>query len=175
MRAHRFAFGGKTGPQGATGATGAAGSTGPTGPPIATTYSATIATPGASSAAPNTVVLATLGPFTVTGERCFTSAPTVEAETAAATSLDHAAFNDYEQGIHLGGFLLSSGALLAGYAADGTQESPAMYGPHDGSTRMVSADGQTDVNLFTGVGSHLGSRGGATGPACSFFGYHVTC
>ncbi len=61
-----------------------------------------------------------------------------------------------------------------GYIASGQPGTPGFIGPNDGSTALESQNGQTFVNLFSGVGAYVGSGGGATEPACTFFGYYDT-
>ncbi len=135
-------------------------------------YHATITTPGASSSAPATVTLATIGPFTVTGECFITTGSTVDAETYVATSQNHSALDDYWTDTHVGDFNPARGATQIGNTATGSQGTPGFSGPDDGSTALESSDGTLFVNLFTGVGAYVGSAGGAIAPACTFFGYY---
>ena len=85
---------GAPGPKGDTGAKGDTGDQGPPGPPGAgtVTWNKTIATAGADFANANTVTLATVGPFTVTGY-CYLfngDAGQYIAETYVTTSADGA-------------------------------------------------------------------------------------
>jgi len=166
---------GATGAPGKTGARGAIGKTGAIGAPGNTTftnYHATITTAGASSTTPAIVTLATIGPFTVTGECFISSGTTVDAETYVTTSQNHSALDDYSKAGEVADFNSTSGALQIGATASGSPGSPGFYGPNDGSTALESGDGTLFVNLFTGVGVYVSSAGGATEPACTFFGYY---
>jgi len=163
---------GLTGATGKTGARGAKGATGAPGNTTFTNYHATITTAGASSTTPAIVTLATIGPFTVTGECFITTGTTVHAETYVTTSQNHSALDDYSKAGEVADFNSTSGALQIGATASGSPGSPGFYGPNDGSTALESGDGTLFVNLFTGVGTYVGSAGGATEPACTFFGYY---
>jgi hypothetical protein len=125
-----------------------------------------------SSTTPAIVTLATIGPFTVTGECFISSGTTVDAETYVTTSQNHSALDDYSKAGEVADFNSTSGALEIGATAAGPPGSPGFYGPNNGSTALESGDGTLFVNLFVGVGVYLGSAGGATEPACTFFGYY---
>lgn len=166
---------GPRGPRGIQGIQGVQGGTGPAGPPGNTTftnYHATITTPGASSSSPATVTLATIGPFTVTGECFITTGSTAEAQTFVSTSQDHSALNDYESAGTVADFNVATGAEHIGESATGSQGTPDIEGPYDGSTSLISGDGTTFVNLFSGTGAYVGSGGGGTEPACTFYGFY---
>jgi hypothetical protein len=164
---------GSNGANGAAGATGATGAAGANGNTSVTNYKQTIMVPGADSSTPATVTLATIGPFTLTGDCYITSGTSVRAETVVTTSQDHAAVNDYE-GDSSNDFNIADGTLQIGYTTTGSPGSPDFVGPNDGSTALASQDGSTVSNVFVGTGSYLGSGGGATVPACTFFGYSNT-
>jgi len=136
-----------------------------------TNYHQTITTPGSSSSAPATVTLGTVGPFTITGEYFTTTAPSVEAETFVSTSQNHSAMDDFNASAGTSDFLTGT-SKQAGTAVVGSPGTPQFAGSTYGSTTLESQDGLTFVNLFPGVGAYVGSGGGATEPACTFFGYY---
>lgn len=170
---------GATGPIGPTGATGATGNEGPQGKEgkeggLAGTqrWRATIATPGKSEAEPATVVLATVGPFTITGH-CYENA----TKTAAATYIKTSETGSFAQGYSGQG---SEDPLKAGEdlqisedTAEGiTAEHKANFkSTDDGSWGAETANGSQSLNGFGNQGVWLQ---GESGPACSFSGYLVS-
>lgn len=176
---------GATGPHGAPGSTGEQGVAGPTGPQGAagppgpqgtagtgvTTYSESVAEPGVSIAQPNTVTLATIGPFTVTGA-CYTTSDTdVTAVTYFSTSEDHASY-DVIGYSGVGDFDVASGNVQIGVATQGSVGTPSQV-THE-PTFLDSPDGSVSVYLYDSAGVYHGSAGGASAPACSWSGYFVT-
>lgn len=175
---------GPTGAQGATGATGAAGAAGvqgiqgPAGPQGVsggggTFYNQTITNAGADIADPATVTLFTDGPFTVTGECYLDGSGNTYADTVVATSQDHSALSDYDSSNYISDWLAAD-TYQVGDGTEGTNGDPEYRGSSDGTTSMESADGTTFVNLMPGSGVYIGSGGGATVPACTFFGTYFT-
>ena len=175
---------GPTGAQGATGATGAAGAAGvqgiqgPAGPQGVSGgggafYDQTITNAGTDRADATTVTLFTDGPFTVTGECYLDGSGNTYADTVVSTSQDHSALNDYETDVSVGDWL-SADSYTVGDTSEGTNGAPEFYGPNDGTTAMESDDGTTFVNLMPGTGVYVGSGGGATVPACTYFGTYFT-
>ncbi len=161
---------GAQGIQGIQGAQGVAGVAGSSGSAAAVYYHQTIATPGADQADPATVTLATIGPFTVTGS-CYLSGSTAYVSTVVSTTQDHSALSDYDADAYHPDWM-SADTYNVGTSLSGSQGNPSFEGPNDGTTAFASADGSTFVNLSPGVGSYVGSGGGATVPACSFFGFY---
>jgi hypothetical protein len=135
------------------------------------TWNTTVATAGASFGTANTVSLATVGPFAVTGY-CYLSGGTTYAETYVTTSEDGASLNDYDASQYLSGnFNVASGPELVGYGVnDGGASQTDWYGPNDGSFAATNAAGTTVINGSPNVGTYLQ---GPSGPACSFSGYLV--
>ena len=161
---------GATGPQGATGATGATGPQGPAGPSNILTWNTTVATTGASFAAANTVTLATVGPFTLTGY-CYLSSGQTLAETDITTSQDGASLQDPAGNNPSGDFNIATGALKVDFAVgDATTKSTNFWGPSDGGFAAESAPGTTIINGFNNDGTYML---GTSGPACSFSGFLV--
>ena len=168
---------GSPGPQGVAGTPGAAGLTGATGPAGASgtgvaTYTESVATPGASITQPNTVTLATIGPFTVTGA-CYTasSGTDVTAVTYFSTSEDHASY-DVIGYSGVGEFDVSSGNIQIGVATTGSLGAPSQVS-HE-PTFLQSPDGSVDAYLYDSASVYHGSAGGASAPACNWSGYYVT-
>jgi len=132
----------------------------------------TVATAGASSASPNTVTLATVGPFTITGH-CFINGTNTQAATFISTSQDGAATQGYSsrgkvpQNISDGDVQISEDTA-SGATATNTE---AFKGPDDGSWVAQSPDGSLTLD---GAGSQGVWMQGASGPACSFSGYLIT-
>jgi hypothetical protein len=172
---------GKTGLSGATGLTGATGKEGPRGnegpqgkegtTPI-TRWRATVAAPGTSISEPATVVLATVGPFTVSGH-CYESAGSTEAATYIETSETGSFAQGYfgegsEEPLTAGEDLQISEDIAKGTAA--THEAN-FHSADDGSWAAESASGSI---ALSGFGSQGVWMGGESGPACSFSGYLVT-
>jgi hypothetical protein len=171
---------GAVGPQGAAGTAGSPGAAGPTGATGATgaagtgvtTYNELVADPGASITQPNTVTLATIGPFTVTGACYYASSGTaVTAVTYFATSEDHASY-DVIGYSGVGDFDVSSGNTQIGVATTGSLGSPSQVS-HE-PTFLQSPDGSVTAYLYDSAAVYHGSAGGATAPACSWSGYFVT-
>jgi collagen triple helix repeat protein len=174
---------GLAGPQGANGITGAAGpqgATGPAGPPGptgaagtgVTTYNESVASPGASITQPNTVTLATVGPFTVTGA-CYTASDgtDVTAVTYFSTSENNDSY-DVIGYSGVGNFGVSSGNIQIGVATTGSLGTPSQVS-HE-PTFMQSANSSVDAYLYDSASVYHGSAGGASAPACSWSGYYVT-
>jgi hypothetical protein len=163
---------GQRGPRGATGATGAPGAAGatgaqgPAGPSNTMTWKATVATPGASFAAANTVTLATVTPFTVKGY-CYLQAGTTYAETYVTTATDGSSLNDYDASDYYSyNFNAATGPVEVGYStSDGATKTPDFYGPNDGSFAAMSPTGATVIDGFPNEGTYVQ---GGSGPACSF-------
>jgi len=169
---------GLPGQPGATGATGPAGpkgpqgDTGPFGVSGVKRWRITVAVPGPSSSVPNVVTLATVGPFTITGE-CYISTTKTEAGTFISTS-ENGVFTQGYSGQGLQPQNISDGAVqISEDLASGTTATttPAFDGPDDGSWAATTPDGQLSLNGFGNQGVYLQ---GASGPACSFSGYLVT-
>jgi hypothetical protein len=169
---------GETGATGATGGKGEAGAAGATGPTGATGEVAglirwrnTIAVAGKSEGEPETVVLATAGPFTVTG-RCYESGVWTEAGTYIRTSED----GSYAQGFNGMGKVplnVEDGDVpISDEKALGiTAEHRADFkSANDGSWGAESPDGSLALNGFANQGVWLQ---GENGPACSFSGYLI--
>ena len=132
----------------------------------------TVATPGASSSAPHTATLATVGPFTITGE-CYINGTNTEAGTFIASSQAGAAAQGYsgEGSVPLGpsdGAVQISDGLVDGATASHTEN---FDGPDDGSWAAENADGSVTLNGFGNQGVYMQ---GASGPACSFSGFLIT-
>jgi Collagen triple helix repeat (20 copies) len=168
---------GPAGPQGVAGAAGAQGVAGPAGPQgIAgtgvTTYTESVATPGASITQPNTVTLATIGPFTVTGACYVTSVTDVTAITYFSTSEDDASY-DVIGYPGVGNFDVASGNIQIGVATQGSLGTPSQVS-HE-PTFLDAPDGSVGAYVYDSAGVYHGSAGGATTvPACSWSGYYVT-
>jgi Collagen triple helix repeat (20 copies) len=169
---------GVAGPEGATGATGLQGATGPAGPPGptgaagVTTYNESVATPGASSMSPNSVTLATIGPFTVTGD-CYTASGSsdVTATTYFTTSEDNDSY-DVIGYSGVGNFGSSSLPVEIGVATTGSPGTPSQV-THE-PTFLQSADSSVDAYVFDSASVYHGSAGGASAAACNWSGYYVT-
>jgi hypothetical protein len=167
---------GASGAAGATGATGAAGpqgATGPTGPAGTglTTYTESVADPGASIMQPNTVTLATIGPFTVTGACYDASGGGVTAVTYFSTNEDNASY-DVIGYSGVGNFDVASGNIQIGVATNGSDGAPSQVS-HE-PTFMQSGDGSVNVYLYDSASVYHGSAEGASAPACNWSGYYVT-
>jgi hypothetical protein len=119
------------------------------------------------------VTLATVGPFTLTGECYLDGLGNTVAQTYATTTQDHSALTDYDSGNYVSDWL-SANSLKIGSGSSATTGSPGFNGAADGSTSMESADGATFLNVLPGTGVYVGSAGGATVPACTFFGTYFT-
>jgi hypothetical protein len=173
-----IASGATVSPGGIEGPAGAAGSAGNS---SVINYEETIADPGPDSADPATVTLATVGPFTFTGE-CFADqehliATPVIAETFVSTSQDFSAVQDGEtqtdDSALMSGTEVQIGATVSGTVGPFSLvgSGAGFIGPDEGSTAFESADNTTVGNAFTGAGVFVGSGSGAAVPACTFFGY----
>ncbi len=116
------------------------------------------------------MTLAVFGPFTLTGE-CYFDGTSADVGTFVTTSVDHSAWHDYAT--RNGNSDWSAGTpVQIGYETDSSTGSPQFTGPNDGSTALASGNGNYFANVFTGIGSYLGSGGGATVPGCTFFGFY---
>ena len=179
---------GTNGTNGATGATGAPGATGKTGPSHIITWQVNNVAVGSGGASGTGVVtLATVGPFTILG-KCTTSGGFYYAQTYLRTSQAGSAENDYWDKSY-GVFgpttvdtatLQPGGAAVAGDVEVGNQadnsaagtDNRIFYGPYDGSTTALSADGLTYLNAYESVGVLVA---GATAAApCYFGGYAMS-
>lgn len=156
---------GDTGAQGPKGATGAAGAPGSSG---MVTWNATVATGGIDD--PNTVTLATVGPFTLIGE-CFGGEGT-SAETDLTTSQD-GSFLQWDDEQWDGNFN-NDGPYFVSQDANGDPGGPDWIGPtaDDSPNEFAaqSADGSTTISGSPNEGVYVQ---GPDGPACSFSGYLV--
>lgn len=169
---------GSTGAAGAAGAKGATGATGPQGPagPAGSpgsgtlTWNTTVATAGPDFADANTVTLATVGPFTITGYCYLFNGDEGQyvAETYVTTSQDGASLWDYYTGNHYS----ADFDIATGPVAVGTQA----YVDSEGSDWEPASDGKFGVDDGTGTTVFLGAPNngvfiqGAEGPTCSFSG-----
>lgn len=169
---------GKTGKTGATGLQGKEGTQGKEGAPGKEGVSGvlrwrtTVATAGKSEGEATTVVLATAGPFTVTGH-CYEATTKTDAATYISTSETGSYAQGYdsegsEKPLTAGESLQISEDTASGITA--THESK-FDSTDDGSWGAVSATGSLSLNGFGNQGVWLQ---GASGPACSFSGYLVT-
>jgi hypothetical protein len=169
---------GKEGPQGKEGAAGkegTAGKEGPRGPEGVSgvlRWRTSVAEAGASKAAPATVVLATVGPFTVKGH-CYEEAGNTKAATYILTSETGSFAQGYsnegsEEPLEAGEELHISEDTASGASATHVANFDS---PDDGSWGAVSADGSVSLNGFGSQGVWMR---GASGPACTFSGYLVT-
>jgi len=177
------------GAAGKTGATGATGATGPTGPAgkdgVAgkegvsgmLRWRQTVPTAGANEAEATSVVLATAGPFTVTG-RCWEEEEASKhimytySATFLSTSEAGSFAEAYDQGIETPLKANSSHQVSDATAEGQTATHEASFeSADDGSWGAATADGSLTLNGFGSEGVWLQ---GASGPACSFSGYLVT-
>jgi Collagen triple helix repeat (20 copies) len=178
---------GKTGATGATGATGKQGSQGKQGPqgvegaqgktgaegnPHTIRWRKTVATAGKTIAEAATVVLAEVGPFTVTG-RCYEETTNTDAATYISTSETGSFAQGYngqgsEEALTAGENLQISNDVAAGNTIG---HEATFLSPDDGSWAAETADGSLALNGFGNQGVWLQ---GESGPACSFSGYLVT-
>jgi hypothetical protein len=166
---------GKDGPQGKEGTPGKEGlqgKTGAEGNPHTIRWRTSVASAGKTIGEPATVVLAEVGPFTITG-RCYESG----TNTAAATYIGTTETGSFAQGYSGQG---SEEPLTAGEVlqiSEDTAEGNTIgheanfRSPDDGSWAAETADGSLALNGFGTQGVWLQ---GASGPACSFSGYIVT-
>jgi hypothetical protein len=137
-----------------------------------TRWRTTVATPGASSSAPNVVALANVGPFTIVGE-CWMAGANTDAATFIRTSAAGSAAQGYsgEGAVPFGptdGTIQISERTASGTTATHTE---AFVGPDDGTWVADSPDGSVTLDGFGAQGVYMQ---GATGPACSFSGFLIT-
>ena len=162
---------GPKGDQGIEGKPGAMGEKGNTSLP-ASTWNKSIKTPGASLASAKTVVLETIGPFTLTG-RCYLIESAGKQETVADTYIQSS-----EAGVvfaETGGLEeeLESGAANAipvgtGLAKSGTEtHEHAFSGPSEGPFAAQSKNGSIALEGSANNGVFLGDK---EEPACWFTG-----
>jgi hypothetical protein len=169
---------GPSGPAGANGTNGASGVEGKQGIQgekgnaslAAQTWNKTIATAGASASAPKTVVLATVGPFTITGH-CYIGGVLNEktiAETDIETSELGSVFAETggtEETLEKTGEALSVGEGKA-ESVTATHEA-AFSGPDEGP---FSAQNKTGTIALNGTPNDAVFLGGKAAPACYFSG-----
>jgi Collagen triple helix repeat (20 copies) len=165
---------GAAGPAGANGTNGAPGTEGKAGPQgekgdtslPAATWNKTVATAGASSAAPKTVVLDTIGPFTITGH-CYLEGEKTFATTEIETSEAGAVFA--ETGGTEEEWEKTSEALPVGEGASSATagHAAAFSGPVEGPFAAQSKTGTIALNGTSNEAVFLGSK---ASPACYFSG-----
>jgi hypothetical protein len=159
-----------SGQTGATGAGTTAGSSGSSGPGMVR-WRTTAATAG-SADAPTIVTLATVGPFTITGE-CFSDGSgNTQAGTYIQTSQDGAAVESYSAGETVP-LDASDGAVEVDdtfASGDTASHEEDFEGADGGSWAAENADGSVAVQ---GLGAQGVWMQGASGPACSFSGFLV--
>jgi hypothetical protein len=160
---------------GATGVTGAgstAGSGGSSASGGLVRWRLTAATAGTADA-PTIVTLATVGPFTVTGE-CFSDGSgNTQAGTYIQTSQDGAAVESYSAGESVP-LDVSDGAVEVDdtFASGDTASNEEDFeGADGGSWAAESAGGSVALQ---GLGAQGVWMQGASGPACSFSGFLVS-
>jgi hypothetical protein len=137
-----------------------------------TRWRTTVATPGASSAAPNVVALAAVGPFTIIGE-CWIAGSNTDAATFIRTSAAGSATQGYS-GMGLTPFGPTDGTKqISEDTASGNTATHAerFLGPDDGSWVAETPDGSLTLDGFGAQGVYMQ---GASGPACSFSGFLIT-
>jgi hypothetical protein len=170
LRGHAGSGGkiGATGPSTSPGTT--AGSSGSSGAGMVR-WRTTAATAG-SAAAPTIVTLATVGPFTITGE-CFSDGSgNTQAGTYIQTSQDGAAVESYSAGETVP-LDVSDGAVEVDdtFASGDTASNEEDFeGADGGSWAAENADGSVALQ---GLGAQGVWMQGASGPACSFSGFLV--
>ena len=151
------------------------GDQGPPGPPGSgtVTWNKTIATAGADFANANTVTLATVGPFTITGY-CYLfngDAGQYIAETYVTTSADGASLDDGDTNPGLGGdFDIASGPIMVGQQAAVDTSGVDWEGAAGDSFEADNGTGSTVITGFPNDGVFVH---GASGPTCEFSGYLV--
>lgn len=174
--------GGPAGPSGAAGANGTNGAPGPEGKPgaqgekgntslPASTYNKTVAAAGASISAPKTVVLETVGPFTITGHCYSAENANKEPTTVAAT---------YIETSELGAVFAETGGtqeeweaikepLPVGEGASSVTagHNAAFSGPVEGP---FAAQNKTGTIALDGTSNEAVFLGGKSSPACYFSG-----
>jgi collagen triple helix repeat protein len=159
---------GKEGPQGLQGKEGPQGKEGVSG---MIRWRTTVAAAGKSKAEPATVVLAKVGPFTVTGN-CYVETTLTDAATYISTSETGSYAQGYsgkgsEKPLTAGESLQISEETAEGTTA--THETDYLS-PNDGSWSAMTHEGSV---AFDGFGTQGVWLQGASGPACSFSGYLV--
>jgi hypothetical protein len=169
---------GKAGTNGATGEKGATGATGPSGPKGIegaasglVHWRITVAAAGAGELEPNTVVLATLGPFTLTGH-CYEAGSATEARTYISTSEDGAFITAFTEHMPLS---VKDGEVpvFESVAGQTATHEPA-FGLLPLNNKSWSAESHDGLVAFTAFANEGVWLQGNTGPACSFSGYLVT-
>jgi len=113
------------------------------------------------------VTLVTYGPFTLQGE-CFLTSGDTEALTFLETSQNNSSIYDQYQDPDPDDLGVNQ-FLAVGKPAVGQQSHPDME--MSGPTDFASQDGADFATAMLGTGTFLGSEGGATEPACTFFGF----
>jgi hypothetical protein len=160
---------------GVTGATGAgttAGSSGSAGSTGLVRWRLTAAAAGTVDS-PTIVTLATVGPFTVTGECLSDGSGNTQAGTYIQTSQDGAAVESYSAGETVP-LDVSDGAVEVDdtFASGDTASNEEDFEGADGGTWAAeSADGSVALQ---GLGAQGVWMQGASGPACSFSGFLVS-
>lgn len=171
---------GPAGPAGATGAAGVNGSPGAQGPQgapgekgekgnaslAAVTWNKTVAVAGASISSPKSVVLETVGPFTITG-RCYLSGEKTVAQTYIESSEAGAVFAEtggIEEELEKGEAIEVGGGSAE--SATSTHEA-AFSGPSEGP---FAAQNKTGTIALTGSPNNGVFLGNKASPACYFSG-----
>jgi hypothetical protein len=151
------------------------GKRGPAGDSSVVTWNKTIATPSAPPSVPrkaggfsgNTVVLATVGPFTVKG---YCAAPEgVEAYTNVASAQDGSSLA-WDDSMYAGNFNTGNEHGVSNFAF-GAPGQPSLTTEYNNGEFTVSTSDQ--ATAFTGWASNGVYIQGADGPACSFIGHLV--
>lgn len=160
---------GKEGPVGPAGKDGAAGKEGVSG---VIRWRVSVAKAGKGEKEPETVELAKVGPFTVTGH-CYENGSRTAAATYIRTSEEKSFAQGYsgqgkEHGMKAGEEVQISEDTAEGETA--THEA-TFFSADDGSWGAETATGSVSLNGFGSQGVWLQ---GAGGPACSFSGYLLT-
>ena len=175
---------GVQGPKGVTGSQGPPGPQGDPGKSVMLTWNTTIAeaeappppssSPASSTihaAGPNTVTLATVGPFTVIGYCGFIGGTTAGTEITTSQTNSFLQWDDEQ---YNGDFNNDGPYDVSQEAFTSDPSSPDWIGPsaEDSPNEFAaqSADGQTTITGFPSVGVFVE---GPQGPACSFSGYLV--
>jgi hypothetical protein len=153
---------GKAGPEGKIGPQGEKGNTSLP----ATTWNRKIETAGASIATPATVVLATVGPFTMTGH-CYIAGEKTVAATYIETSEEGSVFAEtggFEEAIEKGEAIpVGAGAAESVTATHLSNFSGPVEGP-------FSAQSKTGLIGLNGSSNEAVFLGGKAKPACDFTG-----
>jgi hypothetical protein len=164
---------GATGPQGKEGKTGGTGATGPEGKEGAASglvhWRKTVETPGPAESEAKSVVLATAGPFTLTG-KCWQSESSTEAATYIRTSEDGSHVTSFSEHVALNA--TDGDTLIWERVRGSTATHEATFGALNNKVWAAeSHDGSVALTGFANQGVWLQ---GKTGPACSFSGYFVS-